>query len=98
METSIITTIISGITAILVAYIGVSQKRNQVKSDKYEALRTEGALIQMEMIQAELKLSKVTAKAVLNLKCNGDIEDAMDWAREVEVKYADYVRRVSQVV
>jgi hypothetical protein len=98
MEAGIISATISGLTAIIVSYIGVSQKKNQKKSEKQEAFKAEGALIQMEMIQAELKLSKVTAKAVMNQKCNGDVEDAMEWARRVEIKYADYMRRVTQQV
>lgn len=98
MEAGIISTIISGATMIIATYIGVSQKRIKKSNDKHEALRSEGAIIQMEMIQAELKLSKVTAKAVLNQQCNGDVEEAMEWARRVEIKYADYMRKLSQAV
>lgn len=98
MEAGIASAIISSVTMIIVTYIGVTQKKNQKISEKQEAFKTEGALIQMEMVQAELKLSKVTAKAVLNQKCNGDVEEAMSWAQRVEIKYADYMRRVSQMM
>jgi len=98
MEAGVISTIVSTVGAMGIALVGYSQKMNQKKNDKYEALRQERDLIQLEMIQAELKLSKVTAKAVLNQKCNGDVDEAMDWVRTVEIKYADYTRRISQIV
>jgi hypothetical protein len=87
-------TIISAITAIGVAVLGYYLQRQSVRTDKREELKAEGALIQLEMTQAELKLSKVTAKAVMNQKLNGDVEEAMNWVRDVEIKYADYLRRV----
>jgi len=92
--TGIVSAGISAIGAIGVAYIGVHQRKEKRVND----LRNEGALIQMEMSQAGLKLSKVTAKAVLNQKTNGDVEEAMCWAKEVEIKYNDYLRRISQTV
>jgi uncharacterized protein HemX len=95
---SIVSTAISAAGAVGVAYVGFHQKRNQARNDKCEALRAEGALIQLEMMQAALKLSKVTAKAVMQKKLNGDVEEAMDWVQRVEIKYADYMRRVSQEV
>jgi len=98
MEAGVISAVISGVTAIIVSYVGVTQKQIQKRNDEQEVLKAEGALIQLEMIQAELKLSKVTAKAVLNQKCNGDVEEAMNWTKKVEIKYADYMRRVSQAV
>lgn len=94
----VIPTIISGATAIIVSYIGVVQKRNQRRNDKCEALRQEGALLQLEMTQALLKLSRVTAKAVRQQKLNGDVEEADRWVHEVEIKFSDYMRRMSQMI
>ena len=98
MEAGIISTAISTVGAIGVAYVGFHQARNQKRNDKCEALRQEGALLQLEMTQAVLKLSKVTAKAVRNQKLNGDVEEAENWVHTVEIKFADYMRRVSQMV
>jgi uncharacterized protein (DUF2252 family) len=95
---TIVSTAISTVGAIGIAYIGVTQKRTNARSEKREALKAEGALIQMEMTQALLKLSKVTAKAVRQQKLNGDVEEAEEWVRRVEIKYAEYMRRVSQEV
>ena len=89
-----LSTIISAVTAIGVAILGYYIQRQSVRTDKREAFKTEGALLQLEMIQAELKLSKVTAKAVRNQKLNGDVEDAEHWVKTVEIKYADYLRRI----
>jgi uncharacterized protein HemX len=98
METAVLSTIISTVGAIGVAIVGWQQKKNQKHNDKCEALRSEGAILQLEMTQAELKLSKVTAKAVMNQQLNGDVEEAMNWVRSVEVKYQDYTRRIFQMV
>lgn len=91
----ILPTLISAIGAVGVAYVGVIQKRTNAKNEKREVLRAEGVLIQLEMIQAVLKLSKVTARAVRQQKLNGDVEEAEEWVHRVEIKYADYMRRVS---
>lgn len=103
MEVGVVSTIISTAGAIGVAIIGYHQRRNnaantkrQSELDAREELRSEGCMLQMEMLQAQLKLGKVTAKAVLNQKTNGDVEEAMHWAHDVEIKYADYLRRAAQ--
>jgi hypothetical protein len=98
LEAGIISTIISTVGAVGIAVVGWQQKKNQKRNDKCEELRAERALIQLEMMQAELKLSKVTAKAVMNRELNGDVEEAVKWVRKVEIKYEDYMRRISQVV
>jgi adenylosuccinate synthase len=90
----IFTTLISTAGAIGVAYIGAHQRRDKKIND----LRHEGNLIQLEMLQANLNLSQVTAKAVLNQGCNGDVGEAMGWAKEVNIKYNEYLRRLSQSV
>ena len=98
LDTGIISAVISALGAIGVAYVGMHQRREKTVNDKREAMKSEGALIQMEMTQAGLKLSKVTAKAVMEQKLNGDVEEAWEWVKRVEVKYADYMRRMAQTV
>ena len=98
MEAGVLSTIISTMGAIGIAIVGVQQRKNHRRHDACESLRAEGAILQLEMTQAELKLSKVTAKAVMNQKLNGDVEDAMRWVQSVEIKYQDYTRRMAQVV
>lgn len=91
---NIFTTLISTAGAIGVAYIGAHQRRDKKIND----LRQEGNLVQMEMLQANLNLAQVTAKAVMNQEVNGDLEEALDWAKKVNIKYSEYLRRVSQSV
>ena len=98
MDAGIVSTVVSSIGAIGVAYVGMHQRKEKTVNDKREALKSEGALIQMEMTQAGLKLSKVTAKAVMEQRLNGDVEEAWEWVKRVEIKYADYVRRMAQAV
>lgn len=80
---------ISAIGAIGVACVYTHQRQDKKVGD----LLNEGTLIQMEMAQASLKLAQVTAKAVTNQKVNGDVEEAMTWAKEVEIKYCAFMRR-----
>ena len=96
--TGVVTAIISSMGAIGVAYISVQQRKDREHNAKCESLKAEGALLQLEMIQAVLKLSKVTAKAVRNKTLNGDVEDAEKWVHNVEIKFADYMRRITQTV
>ncbi len=105
MNLGVLQTIITTAGTVGVAIIGVRQYKAKTASEKRkkeiderDALRHEGALIQMEMGQASLKLAQVTAKAVLNQKVNGDVKEAMDWAKKVEIKYNEYLRRTSQTV
>jgi hypothetical protein len=95
---AIISAFISTAGALGVAWIGLHQRMDRIINDQREALRREGELIQLEMTQAGLKLSKVTAKAVMQQKLNGDVEEAWKWVHEVEIKYADFLRRITQVV
>lgn len=99
--TACFSSIVSAIGAIGVAYIGLMQYREKkvaaIRNADYEEkdrIRTEGILIQMEMSQASLKLAQVTAKAMTNQHLNGDVEEAMTWAKEVEVKYCKFLRRL----
>jgi hypothetical protein len=90
---SIIVAAISTAGTIGVAVIGVRQHREH----KDAALRQEGSLIQLEMAQAGLNLAQCTAKAVMGQQVNGDMEEAMDWAKQIHIKYNDYSRRICQV-
>ena len=105
MDTGVLSAVISAIGAIGVAVVGIFQYKAKKASeqrkqeiDERDALRHEGALIQMEMSQASLKLAQVTAKAVTNQKTNGDVEEAMNWAKKVEIKLNEYLRRTCQTV
>jgi hypothetical protein len=90
---SIIVAIISTAGTIGVAIIGIRQHCEH----KDLALRKEGSLIQLEMAQASLNLAQCTAKAVMGQQINGDMEEAMNWAKQVNIKYNDYSRRICQI-
>ena len=91
--TSIIVAMISTCGTIGVAIIGVRQHKEQ----KNATLREEGSLIQLEMAQASLNLAQCTAKAVMGHEVNGDMKEAMEWAKEVNVRYDKYARSVCQL-
>ena len=87
---NIIVAVISTIGTLGVAIIGVRQHKEQ----KAAGLRHEGSLIQLEMTQASLNLAQCTAKAVMGQEVNGDMKEAMDWAKKIYIKYNNYSRQV----
>ena len=100
-----VSTVISGLVAVVVALIKVSQykeqKKNEIKekeAEKREELRNEGALLQIRMVDATLDLGLITAKTVLMKKTNGDVEDALKKATEIKEKVEDHLIRVSQAI
>ncbi len=90
--TAIIITLISSFSAIGVAFIGY----HQYKERKDAELKEEGSALLLEMSQAGLNLSKCTAKAVMGLEVNGDMTEAMKWAKSVSERYDKYLRRIYQ--
>lgn len=84
-----IPSVISMVSAIGVAIIGAIQFRSR----KVEAFRNEGQLIQMEMAQASLNLSMITAKIIAGKANSEEMDPVLDWANAVMIKYCDFLRR-----
>lgn len=94
-------TIFEGFIALGVAFIGWRQgqdkrynQERQAVLDRREELRVEGELIQLEMLQAAIKLSKVSARAIKGSNLNGDVDKALNWAEEVEDRQGGYLRKL----
>lgn len=94
--------IISGAVLIMVAVIETrasKERKNtqaeKAKAEEREALRAKESQLAMQMQEASLKLSKVTAKKVMNLQTNGDVKEAFDAAEKAGLEYMEFIEAVA---
>lgn len=92
---TIITGVISAISAILVAYIGAHAKRVEDKNEKRESRREKESLLSMAMMDATLQLSIVSANALTNGHNNGNVEEAKKAAQKAKDDYERFLREVA---
>jgi hypothetical protein len=93
--TEIICAIIAALATIVVAVLEVRNRRERGKAEERYAIRSEESRLSMELMSAQCKLSLVTAKAVLNMKTNGDVEEAFEAVKEAQTKYDEYIRKLA---
>lgn len=94
--------IISAIALVAVAIIETVSLRDR-KSEKAErervelraALREQESHLSMQMMSAACALSLVTAKKVTGMHTNGDVEEAMDKAREAQANYQSFLEETA---
>ena len=92
---SIVTAIISAVSAILVAYIGSHAKKVDAKNEKREKRREKESLLSMAMMDATMQLSIVSANALTNGKNNGNVEEARQAAQKARADYEQFLREVA---
>lgn len=92
---AVITSIISAISAILVAYIGVHAKRTEHKAELREKRRETESLLSMKMMDATMQLSIVSANALTNGHNNGNVEQAREAATKAREDYEQFLREVT---
>lgn len=94
--------VISGIFLLMVTLIEVrairDRKRSEVEKERVEKraeLRAKESKLAMQMQEAALKLSLVTAKKVMNMHTNGDVKDAFDAAERAGAEYTSFIEGVA---
>ena len=92
---TIITACISAISAIIVAYIGVHNKRTEEKAEKREKRREKESPLSMRMMDATMQLSIVSANALTNGHNNGNVEQARAAATKAREDYEQFLREVT---
>ncbi len=95
MPTEVICTLLTAASAALVAVIGGAFQKDKRKTEERAALRAEENLLSMKLMSATCAVSLVTAKAVFNQKTNGDVEEAMDAAKEAQEDYFAFIDGVA---
>lgn len=93
--TEIFCAVIAGAFAVLVAFIEARCSRDRKRTEKRADRRAEENRLAMELMSANCKLSLITAKAVLNQKVNGDVEEAFGAVRDAQGKYDSYITRLA---
>lgn len=94
--------LISGAAVVLVAVIeaAAARERKSIREDRERterraAVRAEESRLSMDMMAATCALSLVMAKKLTGQHTNGDVEDAMEQAKDAQGEYADFLRSVT---
>lgn len=90
----IITAVIAGISAIIVAVIEKRASKDRKRAEKRALVREKESRLSMELMAANCKLSVVTARAVNGMHNNGNVEEAMEAASKAQDEYERFLRDV----
>lgn len=85
----------SAVVGILIGRMNKKIDKRDKEREELDAARAKNQLIQMELIAASLSLGEATAEAVQRIPdahCNGDMHQALDYAKGVKNKYRDFER------
>ena len=86
---------ISGLCAVLAAWMGKRMSDSTRRSERRSELRRRESLLSLEMMDATLKLSVVTANALTGGHNNGNVAIARDSAGAVSEKYEQFMRETT---
>ena len=90
--TEVICALIAGMCSVLAAIaerrMRLSSKRMEVRAQR----REKETRLAMELMYANCSLSLTTAKKLAGMHTNGDVEEAMEAARNAQEEYMDFVR------
>ena len=92
---TIITAIISAVSAIIVAYIGVHNKKMESDAQIREKRREKESRLSMAMMDATLQLSIVSANALTDGHNNGNVAEARKAVEAAQKAYTDFLREVT---
>lgn len=99
MDATIWCALIASVSTIISSFMALKMSKIQKKSDedrrRVEARaerRAKESELSMNLMFGACSLSLVTAKKMANMQTNGDVEEAMEAAREAQVKYKEFVQ------
>lgn len=94
--------IISGVVLIIVAIIEAkacrdrkNQKEEKERMERRAARRAEENRLSIQMENANLQLSMITAKKVMNQETNGDVDEALVAAKKAAEAYESFLDEVA---
>ena len=67
-------------------------RRERERAAKRAARRAEESRLSMVLMSANCALALITAKKLAGMHTNGDVEEAMDAAREAQEEYQKFLR------
>lgn len=93
--TEVIISIISAISAIIVAVIGAININHRKKDEKSAEMRSKEFRLGMDMQAASIELSDVIAIAVTGGHTNGNVEEARQKARKAKDAYYSFLKSIA---
>lgn len=91
----IICALIASLSTIIVAILSLYIKQIIGKMDRRQSLRERESLLNLRLTSAAVKLSTVSANALMNYTNNGNVEEAYEQAREAEEEYQRFQQEVT---
>lgn len=98
----IITALISGLTSIIVACVGISIKKQNERhqEDAQEAAahakrRAEEGKLQLQMINANTQLTIGVAMALKHGHCNGEVEEGLRAVKQAQTDYNNFLKGIA---
>lgn len=88
----VICAIIAAIAAVTVAVVETRNRKQFKLTEERAEQRAKESRLSMDLMYATCALSLTTAKKLANMHTNGDVEEAMDAAREAQEAYQAFVR------
>ena len=76
------------------AILGVYMRRMEKKMDKKEEARETYEMLTLKSVNASIALGEATAEAMKRIpeaKCNGDMENALEYAKKVKHEMKDFI-------
>ena len=91
----IICALIASMSTIIVAMLSLYIKRMNDRMDRRQDLRERESLLNLRLTSAAVKLSTVSANALMKYANNGNVEEAYAQAREAEEEYQRFQQEVT---
>jgi len=84
---------VSVFTACIVFYLQRSQNKRDRRTEERARIRQEESYHTMQMVKATMSLSRATAIAIRDHKCNGEMSAAMEYCSDADRGFTEFIRR-----
>ena len=85
--------LIAGAATVLAAGAEYRSRKSARRADARAARRATESRLAMDLMYATCSLSLTTAKKLAGQHTNGDVEEAMEAAKEAQEQYTDFLQR-----
>lgn len=93
--TEIICTAITAAATIICGYMAISGKKRAEREDERTEQRTKEGMLQLQMIDANSKLTIGVAMALKHGHCNGEVEVGLQAVQEASDNYVQFLEGIA---
>lgn len=93
--TEIICTAITAAATIICGYMAISGKKRAEREDERTEQRTKEGMLQLQMIDANSKLTIGVAMALKHGHCNGEVEAGLQAVQEASDNYVQFLEGIA---